>query len=732
MPITPGATGASFDVLLAFSLDAEANKRVQAGVSTMEAELKRLQEEAAGVGEKYEESGEKIKKTAKETSKELIQEARIMRREAAAITDDLRAAQVSALKSISGMIGGISQSALLAGGAIVGGIFAEVSSYVNNAKEATQATAAWKRETDSLSTSRTRVDEVLAKQALPLLQQAAKVANQAAAFVEKHPEIVSAALKTGVVLASLGAVGLAVSKGIKLVADVSSLGLITQQLTAAKLQDVAADKQLAAAQLQAGKVPGIPGGAEKVPSLLSGIPLLSILAGGAAYSALGRTAANFGAKAFGFASPEKFWQDLIGKVGESIPFVKKFGDAIFGTGKAAEKAADDMSQAAGQLAGSAHEAEIVGAFTKWKEDDARLVKEAADNRKKIIEEGEKEIASITQKYTDQRTSINAQFNDRRGDIVKTYNEESARAEQEYQQARIDARKGEADQLQKIAQDHQARLQEIERDGAERLGELAASRDALGFSKEQDRIERAKQEENQSAKLAAQQVRKETEARLAELANQYAQEQAQRAQKFAQDLADNEAQRQAELKQAAEQYQAEIKQQREAQAAKLRDLQEGLNAERIRRREVFIQEVKDLDASLLGERNLKSKYYNLMLQDAEAWLARYRSTLAGGTASGIPSSGAPFHDYTGYAYSGLYRMAGDGKKQFVLGGDATSTAEKLIGGSLNQDNLLRALSTGSSKRVEYNDYRRMDGPTSKDERAILQRAAELAIMQAIGA
>lgn len=742
MGITPGAAGASFDVLLAFSLDKEANDRVQKGVSTMEAELKRLQEEAAAVGTSYKKGGEEVKKTneqlkkeAAELAKQMSQQGKVMKAEAAVIVSSLQSAQIGALKQVSSFIGGISQSAALAGAAITGGIFAEVQNYVNNAKRATVVTDEWKASTDSLARSRTRIDEVLAREALPLLQQAAKVANQAASFVEKHPEIVAAALKTGVVLAGIGAVGTLVSKGIKLVADVSSLGLIAEQLTAAKLQDSAADKQLAAAELRAGQKADIPGPVAKGGSLLGGIPLLSILGGAAAYTAIGRKAANFGAGLVG-TTPEKFWQDLIGKVGESIPFVKKFGDAIFGTGEAAKKGADDLSVAKGQLAGSSNEAAIVDAFQTWKEDDARLVKEAADNRAKIIEEGEKKIADITKQYTDQRVSINAQYNNRAADITRQFNEENQKALDQYNKARADAIKNESDQLARIAQDRQDRLAQIEKDGADRLGELAATRDALGFSKEQERIGEEKKAANEDAKKAADRVRQETAAKLVELANQYAQEQAQRQQKFAQDLADNEAQRQAELQQAAQKYQEELIQQKAAQAAKLKDLQDGLNAERLRRREAFIAQVNDLDAYILGDLNIRKKGYAQALIDAQNFFNSLHATFSGGSTTTAGVTGAfagvtPGHDYTGYAYSGLYRMAQDGMREFVLGGQATKAAERAIGSTLTEDNLLRALTTGSNRSVQYNDYRRMDGPTSKDDRALLQRAAEAALMQAIG-
>src|SRR5215217_5145152 len=48
--VAPNAAGASFDVLLQFSLDEAANKRVADRTSTIEQELKRIQDEAAKAG----------------------------------------------------------------------------------------------------------------------------------------------------------------------------------------------------------------------------------------------------------------------------------------------------------------------------------------------------------------------------------------------------------------------------------------------------------------------------------------------------------------------------------------------------------------------------------------------------------------------------------------------------------------------------------------------------------
>src|SRR5690242_19674996 len=54
--VAPGATGASFDVLLQFSLDPAANERVTKGVTTIDEELKRIEQDAQKAGKAINES----------------------------------------------------------------------------------------------------------------------------------------------------------------------------------------------------------------------------------------------------------------------------------------------------------------------------------------------------------------------------------------------------------------------------------------------------------------------------------------------------------------------------------------------------------------------------------------------------------------------------------------------------------------------------------------------------
>lgn len=676
---------------------------------------------------------------------DLTRNAAVLRRKAAEMSDDVAAAQISALKDVAGRIDAISKTALLAGGGIIGGVFAEVNHYVNNAKQATAATRAWRSETDSLAKSRARVDEVLAREALPMLRQVARFANQAATFVETHPEIVQAALNTGKVLITLGAVGTVLSKGIKLYADAKYLLTIPVQLEAAQLQSKAALMQLQAAQMRAG-LPVTPGGTTSGAGGLGiagtiGLIVAGIVASGAIIMVIDQilekygvneiqrkgaeAARDRGGRLYPGALPpnQRNLQAQLNRAQDAgdTKEIERLRGELRNLGNQAGQTAEDIKTVAGQLSSSANESAIVEAFIRWKEDDKRLIQEAAENRKRIIEEAEKRIADITRQYAQQRVDINRRFNDSRADIIQDFTQDSRRAEIEYAQQRAEIIKDAGEEIQEIEAQHQENIRKMVQEHGDRVEDLTAARDALGLAKEQRQFDRDLSEAERETNQEIAQRRRQTAQRLQELASEYASERAQRLAQYQQSLAENEQNRQEELKRAAEAYAAELQQTREAKAQQLRELQEGLNAERLRRREVFIAEIRDLDEALLGERGMKQKYYQLMYQDAEKFFADWRALMPTSSpfSSVTGSVGTiPTHDYSGYAYSGLYHMAANGIRQFVMGGNATKVAERVIGGQLDERSLMRAMMSGG--QITWNDNRRFDSRLSlADRRAITE-------------
>jgi Chromosome segregation ATPases len=725
----------NYDLILRFIMDQSSQQKTKAGVDALTGEIGDVDKILDAVNKDFDTLDKKIKeatsvkeieglqrqlkdveKQVTEITKAYSLQARVLRAEAASLTSDFEKARLAQIKSIGDQIGRASGGALVAGGAILGGAFAESNRFAKEAEDtgkATQATREWTRATQELAQARARVDTVLLRETLPLLKQAARVANEAAAFVEKNPEIVSAALKTGEVLVALGAVGVAVSKGIRLYADVQALALGTQQLTAAKLQDTAADKQLIAARIRAGvDVPGAAKTAEKVvggASLLRLGPLAAILSGAALYSGIGRAASNFGARAFGFESPEVFWK----LIGEKLHILKQEAD----------KTAASVQNAATGLGGLSSEMQqkVASAWQSWQEDDAKLVQDAADKRVKIVADSEKRVADETKKYTSQVSKINESANKRAASITANYLQATAQDEANYQEQRAKIIKDGGKEIREIEADHQERLRELTKEHAERVQDLTASRDALGLAKEQRRFSEQQEEENRNTRIEIAKRRQDLAERLAELDHEHAAEQAQRLAQFQQDLAENEAQRKEQLQEAAAAHAEELRQIHEQRMQQLRELQEGLNAERARRREVFIAEIRDLDASLLGEKNLKVKYYNAMLTDADVWLAKYRAKLAsvGGSTS---TTMAPMTAHAAGGYTAGVVRTGEMGVEYLLSNRTTRAAENIIGGGLTQDALLNTLArgAGSGRSLTIHENSRFDGRISSAEVRMIRR------------
>lgn len=806
--VAPNAAGASFDVLLQFSLDEEANKRVQSRTSTIKEELKRIQDQAKKTGKAINESmnnidtrtgkvttsvtqlgvqmaklGERAKTGTKETNQAIDTTIRKFKQlEDAAKRARQQSAMISGAAARGAAMFG---QGLAIGGLITGGIIAEANRYtkeVEGTRQATAATRQWTQATEDLARVRARVDTILLKEALPLLQQAVKIAEKTADFVEKNPQLVQAALKTGVVVAGLSAVGLAVTKGIKLVADTAYITAVATELLAAKIHERAANKELAAASkglitnraddlraaLNVGKNGGFGAG-----GLGGGLA-------GAATSPAGSVAiiTGFVASTLALSKALQDAKDNIVELGAKVKapvMVIAEGiaalDTVAGTinplapaiKNLREQAARDIPlivQLFQRLTGASDEAagrtgggrtgshatgrsttnlgenfgELLKAYEDYKADDLALVQEHYQERQGIIKDALAQETAANQQYANSVAKVNTSLRKSLDSAAADYNKANARAEQQYQQQRFEIIRDGNQQIEQMERDGKERLAQLERDYQEQRSDIIGRRDALALAK----LDNKHEQDMTDAKRQAQQEIRERRAaiaqRLADLQQSYEQERAQRAADYQERIAELRANAAEQLKELATEHQEEIKRIREQKLAKLKEMDQQFVDERKRRYQYMIQQIKDLDASLLGMRKIQLNYQAQMQADFESFLARLRAGTASLSSGTTGSTGATSgtHDYTGYAYPGLYKMAQSGQREFVLSGPDTKIAEKIIGNQLNAANLMGALQLiGGNRNMQYVDQRRIDQPVSKWDKRVMEEIAVGAMKKVMG-
>jgi len=246
----------NFDILLRLVMDAEAQKRIESGISSIEDEMMKLGTTTAEVT-KQTEKNEKVTLNA-------------MRKEAAALNRmaALRAKELGDLKEKAAWIERGARPLFTAGIAGFTAITLLAKKYIDSTEESNEITKRWAASSERVSASQMRIGKIAAEAVLPLYEKLADIAEKTADFAEKNPGVLEAGLKASIVAAGLGGIGLLVSKGITLYADIKMIAVGDMQLLAAKIMSDAAQKQLAAAT--GGKIAGAGGAAATAGKVATG------------------------------------------------------------------------------------------------------------------------------------------------------------------------------------------------------------------------------------------------------------------------------------------------------------------------------------------------------------------------------------------------------------------------------------------------------------------------------
>jgi len=663
-----------------------------------------------------------------------------------------------------------SREAFEAGAIISIGLYEFANKYVEKAKEATETTIRWKRAQEDIDKSSQRVGAVLAHELLPFLQSAAKVIEKAASFVESHPEAIAAGVKLGAVLIGVSLIAKAAATGISLKADLATI-------TAAALRKQAADidKQsslifLEAAQINAGAASksvagsgasglgklGL-GGLGKLglgalgAALLDVVVLLGSFAGGLIigdklfdkleghdaklqdYTTWIKQAIAVDAKKLGDffgkdadwslrsgqqAGPKDLGNTWFQKISESLGLLKRKADD-------AASAVDDIDL--GSVENSPARDQILNAYESYLNDEQQALTKFNSDKTKINQDAFNDELHANQEYARDVQKVNEGLANSLSKLAADFARSNIEADKKYNEEKDNIIKDQADDLAKAREQLQERLRKMALEEKDKESELIAQRDALGLVKAQRKYQQDKSEAIREANLESKERREQTKKRLEELAQSYEEEKAQRAVDYANKVAEQKQEAADRLKQLQEEHTAELIRIRQLRIEKLKELDAEFKAERDRRIQYFLAQIRDLDAQLLGERQTRANHQAQMIRDLDAWFATYRSHWSAGLNS--LASQTPTSDSGGYVSKGLYRMAWDNKKEFVMSGPTTAAAERALGTSLTQANLMGALQMATSNQeLNYYDQRRMEVPMSKENKRAYEEGARAALQK----
>ena len=644
--------------------------------------------------------------------------------------------RLDSFKQSAEKLGQISQTMLVAGSAVVGAIYLSAKTEAERIIEAggavDETTQRWIATNERLEQSQQRVGKVAMSAVVPLMEKAADLAEKAADFVEKNPELVSAALKIGLVVATLGAVGTAVSKGIRLYADIAFLSAVATQESAALIMKSAAADQLRAAMMDGG-------GAKNT---YSSVGTASKVVGTIAIAA---TAAYVTVETVNWVL-DKLDQPRLGEMFDAeLGFLKGIPDVLSGkiklndlaaqmvnlanAEKEARQATDGMGQAVSGLVSVAEdEAKGREILEKLAQDQAEAERKYADERQDILLNSsraledanrnlESSLSNIAASLNSNISNIRSELKDTLADLSADFAEANLEAERDYQQQRADIiADGEAE-IARIQQQAQKDLEDLEREHARNVAGAVNERDALALVDENQNYLDRKAEIEESARLAIEQARANTEAQLAEAARNYEEQRAQRLAEYEKQkaeakaqadeaIADARAKAAEQKKQAEEKYKLEQEEIARKQAEQLEDLRRHSDNERRERVLAANQAITDLGGALNAEAELRRKYYDVMLADANNFMSSYSSALSSsttGSAGPAPKSSSP-----GSSSSALSIKP--------LGSDALRS---MVGSKLAQESMTPFGGDGS---VIWNDYRTFQAEVSQATRDAIKMDA----------
>jgi hypothetical protein len=563
----------------------------------------------------------------------------------------------------------LSRKMAIGGAAILGTLGAAISKYSSAVGQTEQASQNWLDMTKQIENTYIRIGRVAASELAPEIKQVSDLADKIADFAERNPDVIRGIATIGATLSA----GAALLGGLSLAAS----GL-------AKYTSLAA---------QGGAVGGATRGIGTVTLYASAV-ILGAGIGSAIGNAIGRarwgdewreqgigdaavTARRIGALpglALGAGANALGLTGVANWIGETNTALDDFTKRLFGVETSA-------NNAAAALANTNRQSESLEIYAA-QQAEADVARAAEQARLLEYAQYEQRQTDILRQYGEQRVALEEQTEQARNDAALSYAEQSAQAEAAYYAQRAQAAESYGIETQRMEEDHQREMERMRLEHLRRSADLIASRDALGLVRESRDYKDQRSEAEREYNIMAQRRDQDYARQMAQMEAAFVQQEAQRAAAYAK-----------QLESIDKNYEEQSKR-----------LEKNLKEQQDAAQNAYVNRLIQQGQHFEGLKAIGERWYPYLEQQFSNFLAGIDSSILA-AAQGLPyaepieASSGGSDPYTqmargGYARHGRY-MLGEQGREFVMNNRTTKAAERMIGKSLNQNNLLDAIMGGGS-------------------------------------
>ena len=427
------------DVLLGILLDKAAQKDVERGIIAIEqavgklddAQLEKLSLALAGIDKQTQELEERFAQARQEAAQ---------------------------LNAVSGNLTRNSAALLAAGTAIDAGAALAAQNYVkfgeNAGIQGDETADRWVAASKRVKNAQLNLGQDAAQALLPVYEQIATLAEKVASFANAHPELVEAAINTGAVVAVVGAIGLAVSKGIRLVADFKYLSATAEYSLATtrfqqSVREFLTKGILPGAGLGNAPVAAGAGALGKAAQVVGAVTLIatSVLIGAELGNALGNAIAKLidpDAKDMGLnetlfyggvraveALDQRFAKFLnnvgvlsdetFNKYNQYLQKTDQWAASVLGISEKQAEQAKQLETSLRDFQKEANLAQATQSYIQYRQQEAQAEEQYMEQRAQIVEQGAAQLAQIETNYTQQRTQLAQQFASSSAQALSNFN-----------------------------------------------------------------------------------------------------------------------------------------------------------------------------------------------------------------------------------------------------------------------------------------------------------------------